>query len=118
MSGPATAPAKALAVVPQAELRVGADGVAEDRRLFLVTDSGSLVAPRTFPALASVRPDLDPAAGRLMLTFPDGQRLDGPIPPTGPIITSGSRSPQGHARPDSRPGSCFPTTAVSFERMM
>ncbi len=82
VSGLAIAPVKALAVVSRAELRVGPDGVAEDRRLFLITSAGKIVTLRDFPALGSVRPELDLAAGRIAVEFPDGSVVEGALTPS------------------------------------
>ncbi|WP_261558436.1 MOSC domain-containing protein [Frankia tisae] len=82
VSGLAIAPVKALAVLSRTELAVGPDGVAEDRRLFLITPAGKIVTLRDFPALASVRPDLDLAVGRIVLEFPGGSTAEGPLAPS------------------------------------
>ncbi|WP_261569551.1 MOSC domain-containing protein [Frankia gtarii] len=82
VSGLAIAPVKALAVLSRTELAVGPDGVAEDRRLFLITPAGKIVTLRDFPALGSVRPELDLAAGRIALEFPDGSVVEGPLTPS------------------------------------
>ncbi len=66
------APVKGLASVSVPTVRLDVDGVAEDRRLFLLRENESVVTMRRFPLLTGVVPDLDLAAAKLGLTFPDG----------------------------------------------
>ena len=58
-------------------------GVAEDRRLFLLGSDGSVVTQRRHPRLAGVAPDLDLEAGTLGLTFPDGTTVRSTLSATG-----------------------------------
>jgi len=73
VSGLRISPVKALASVSVSRIRLSRDGVAEDRRLFLLREDGSVATMRRFPRLAGVVPDLDLAEGRLGLTFPGGR---------------------------------------------
>src|SRR5438874_2663327 len=66
------APVKGLASVPRQRVSLEEQGVAEDRRLFLVRPSGAVATLRQLPALAGVVPELDLAAGTLRATLPDG----------------------------------------------
>lgn len=66
------APVKGLATMELPELRLDVDGVAEDRRLFLLHADGSVVTMRTLPQLVGVRPELDLAERRLSVRLPDG----------------------------------------------
>jgi MOSC domain-containing protein len=75
------APVKGMAVVAQQQVRLEVDGVAEDRRLFLLRADGTVGTIRQFPALLGVTPDLDLAAGVLRVTFPDGLSVASDLPP-------------------------------------
>lgn len=72
MTGLWTAPVKGLAALACSEVYVDADGVAEDRRLFLLRADGSVVTLRRFPSLARVVPDLDLPTKTLTVVLPDG----------------------------------------------
>ncbi|RZS89672.1 uncharacterized protein YcbX [Motilibacter rhizosphaerae] len=82
------APVKALAPVEAAELRLDRDGVAEDRRLFLLDAAGKVLTIRQAPALGSVVPVLDLAAGALELLLPDGGRVAGALDDLGEEVTA------------------------------
>jgi len=75
VSGLRVAPVKALASVSRTSVRLERPGVAEDRRLFLLCDNGSVVTMRRFPELTAVVPDLDLAAATLTVTLPDGSEV-------------------------------------------
>lgn len=66
------APVKGLAAVTRAAVRIDAQGVPDDRRLFLLDDGGRVVTLRSHPHLVQVVPDLDLEAGALRVTLPDG----------------------------------------------
>jgi uncharacterized protein YcbX len=66
------APVKGLATVTRERVRIDHDGVAEDRRLFLVDDGGAVVTLRSHPELVQVAPDLDLDQGLLTVRLPDG----------------------------------------------
>lgn len=66
------APVKGLATVPRDQITLEAQGVAEDRRLFLLDAAGAVVTLRTHPQLAQLTPDLDIDAGLLRVTHADG----------------------------------------------
>lgn len=72
VAGLRIAPVKGLAALPRAEVQLDLDGVAEDRRLFLLRADGSVLTIGRCPRLALVRPELDLATGSLTMTFPDG----------------------------------------------
>jgi uncharacterized protein YcbX len=80
------APVKALAVVSRDEVTIGPHGVAEDRRLFLVTDDGSIATLRTIPRLVTVTPTLDLRARSLAVELPDGRRVEQPLTARGPVV--------------------------------
>ncbi|HLL07813.1 MAG TPA: MOSC N-terminal beta barrel domain-containing protein [Nocardioidaceae bacterium] len=68
-------PVKGLALVPRHEVRLDTDGVAEDRRVFLLRANATVATIRRFPTLLGVTPDLDLDAGALTVTFPDGHTV-------------------------------------------
>ncbi|RKS72478.1 hypothetical protein CLV35_2722 [Motilibacter peucedani] len=72
VSGLTVAPVKGLAAVPRQRVRLEQQGVAEDRRLFLLRADGTVATIRQLPALATLEPDLDLEAGELRLRLPGG----------------------------------------------
>lgn len=79
------APVKALALVHPQEVELGADGVAGDRRLWLRDTAGRLVNGKTHGELMRVRAAWDEETRRLVLVFPDGERIDDVIDPGEPV---------------------------------
>jgi uncharacterized protein YcbX len=77
------APVKALAAVRRLAVRLDPDGVAEDRRLFLLRPDGSVATQRRHPALTAVVPDLDLVEETLSVTFPDGTVARSDLQPVG-----------------------------------
>ncbi len=69
------APVKALGLVHPEAVELGRDGVAGDRRFWLVDADGRLVNNRKFGRLMQVRPTWDEAGRRLRLDFPDGSAV-------------------------------------------
>jgi uncharacterized protein YcbX len=55
------------------------EGVAGDRRFFLIDEQGELFSVHDFGPLVRVHAAHDPAAGSLALTFPDGAVAQGPL---------------------------------------
>ncbi len=55
------------------------EGVAGDRRLFLIDERGELFSAHDFGPLMKVHAAHDPDAGSLSLSFPDGSVTDGPL---------------------------------------
>jgi uncharacterized protein YcbX len=80
------APVKALGLVHPDRVRLERDGVAEDRRLFLVREDGSVATLRTHPQLTAVVPDLDLTNCTLALTLPDGSVTRSPLEPVGAAV--------------------------------
>lgn len=83
VSGLRVAPVKALSLVSMQTLQLTRDGAPEDRRLFLLRADGSVVTMRRFPELTRVVPDLDLAAGTLMVNLPDGTVATSSLATTG-----------------------------------
>lgn len=79
------APVRSLGLESRPEILLGPEGVAEDRRFFVVDEGGQLVDQLVAGEMVQVAAWTDPGATVLRLTFPDGSvvehevRLDGPI---------------------------------------
>lgn len=69
----AIAPVKGLGLVHPEEVVLRRDGVATDRRFYLVDPDGRLVNNKTCGELMQVRPEVSPDAGTLTLRFPSGE---------------------------------------------
>ncbi|HZJ06900.1 MAG TPA: MOSC N-terminal beta barrel domain-containing protein [Nocardioidaceae bacterium] len=80
------APVKALGSVLRDRIALETQGVAEDRRLFLLGSDGSVVTQRKHPRLAGVAPDLDLQAGTLGVAFPDGTTVTSTMHATGETL--------------------------------
>jgi uncharacterized protein YcbX len=78
---------KGLAVQRVDAVEIGANGVAENRRLHLVDSAGRLVNGKTSMRLSLVASRLDLAAGTLSLQFPKGDVVAGALEPGEPIET-------------------------------
>jgi uncharacterized protein YcbX len=78
---------KGLAVRHVDVVDVGANGVAENRRLHLVDAAGRLVNGKTSMRLSLVASRLDSAASTLALEFPEGEDVAGAIDLGEPIET-------------------------------
>ena len=70
---------KSLGLHHPAEVDLTARGAAEDRRFYLVDGDGRLVGGVKHGILVQVRPEWEPEAARLTLTFPDGSRVEGEV---------------------------------------
>jgi hypothetical protein len=73
------APVRSLALVHPESIELGPDGVAADRRFYLVDDGGRLVDRLVAGALVQVGAETDAEGTWLRLTFPDGTVLEGDI---------------------------------------
>ena len=80
------APVKALGVLHPDRIRLDVDGVAEDRRVFLLDARGAVVTLRRFPRLGGVRPALDLPGAHLAVTLPDGTAVAQDLAPSGPEV--------------------------------
>ena len=81
-------PVKGLAVVARQEIALDVDGVADDRRAFLLRSDGSVATIRQCPGLIRVVPELDLAGGTLRLTFPDGSTAAGELAAAGEEVSA------------------------------
>jgi uncharacterized protein YcbX len=79
------APVKALGLVHPDEVALGPEGVAGDRRFWLVDEDGRLMNDKRHPQLLRVRPAWDEATRRLALSFPDGTEVEGVVEPGEPV---------------------------------
>lgn len=73
------APVKGLALVHPAEVRLGRDGVAEDRRFYVIDEAGTMVNGKRAAAFTLVRAECE--GDELRLTLPDGEVVAGPVEP-------------------------------------
>lgn len=73
----AVAPVKGMALVERDEVQLGPEGVAENRRFFLVDPRDRFYAGIRNGRLVQVRPHA--AEGRLLLAFPDGTSVEGVV---------------------------------------
>lgn len=73
------APVKGLGLVHPAAVDLTVDGVAEDRRFYLVDADGRLFKGKHHGPLVRVQPAYDATGDRLVLAFPDGHRVAGPV---------------------------------------
>lgn len=73
------APVKALALVFRDVVELTPQGAPEDRRFHLVDGRGRLVNGKRLGRLVQVRPEWDPVADRLSLSFPDGSVVEGAV---------------------------------------
>jgi len=91
------APVKGLALVEVPELELRREGVAENRRFYLVDEHGERFGLLRHGRLALVRADYAPEAERLAFTFPDGTLVDGTVEVDGAVTTDFYGRPvEGH----------------------
>ena len=81
------APVKGLALVEVDELALARDGVAQNRRFYLVDGDGQRYGLLRDGRLALVRQAWDPARRRLELAFPDGSMVAGEVDLDGEVTT-------------------------------
>ena len=83
----AVTPVKGLALVHPREVFLDAEGVASNRRFYLVDDHGRLFTAKHHGPLVRVRPRYDADRDHLRLEFPDRQVVDGAVELDGPVAT-------------------------------
>ena len=81
------APVKGLALEHRDEIELTEHGVREDRRFFLVDDSGRLIDGLLAGPMVQVAVHIDPDATHMRMTFPDGEVIEDDVRVTEPIIT-------------------------------
>ncbi|MBA2460626.1 MAG: MOSC domain-containing protein [Actinobacteria bacterium] len=70
---------KSLGLHHPAAVELTERGLAEDRRFYLVDEVGRLVGGVRHGPLVQVRPDWEPESSSLVLTFPDGSRIEAEV---------------------------------------
>jgi uncharacterized protein YcbX len=73
------APVKSLGLVHPEEIEIGPRGVMGDRRFWLVDQGGRLFNNKRCGPLVRIRPDWDEESRVLVLTLPDGERVEGVV---------------------------------------
>jgi len=96
--GLAIAPVKSLALVQREEVDIRPDGVAGNRRFWLLDEDGRLFNGKRSGAIQLVRPDWDEASRVLALTFPDGERVEGVVELGEPVEAELYREPHPSRR--------------------
>ena len=81
------APVRSLGLETRQEIALTPNGVAEDRRFFVVDDRGRLVDQLLIGEMVQVSAWTDPDATVLRLTFPDGSIVEDDVRLNGPIET-------------------------------
>ena len=71
------APVKGFRLSHPEEVELGPDGVAENRRFFLIGPDGERLRSSLTPWPVLVRADYDPGTERLRVSFPDGTEIEG-----------------------------------------
>lgn len=78
---------KSTALRHPARVVLGPDGVAENRRFFMIDASGGLLSAARHPGVFGIVADYDKVRERLALAFPDGLREEGSALATGETVT-------------------------------
>jgi uncharacterized protein YcbX len=93
------APVKGFRLSHPEEVELGPDGVAENRRFFLIGPDGERLRSSLTAWPVLVRADYDAEAERLRMTFPDGTELEGDAAALGEPVHSkqGALDLHGHA---------------------
>jgi len=81
------APVKSLGLVHPKTVHIERQGIAEDRRLYVIDQQGRLVTQRTHGQLVQVAPQYQSQPEWLSLHFPDGRSLAGPLTLGEAIVT-------------------------------
>ena len=81
------APVKGLALEHRDEIELTEQGVREDRRFFLVDETGRLVDGLLAGRMVQVAAHIDPDATHLRMTFPDGEVIEDDVRVGDPVIT-------------------------------
>src|SRR3954469_9399590 len=91
------APVRSLGLESRDEIDLGPDGVAEDRRFYVIDAGDRLVDQLTAGEMVQVTSWTDRDATRLRLTFPDGTVVDDEVQVDGAIETHiHGRTASGH----------------------
>jgi MOSC domain-containing protein len=79
------APVKSLGLVHPEEVELGPTGVPGNRRFWLVDADHRLVNVKAHGSLVRIHPEWDEKTRRLVLSFPDGERVEGIVEPGEPV---------------------------------
>ena len=91
------APVRSLGLATRDEIDLGHDGVAEDRRFYVIDAGGRLVDQLTSSEMVQVGSWTDPDATKLRLTFPDGTVVEDQVALDGAVETNvHGRTAAGH----------------------
>jgi len=80
------APVKSLGLVHPEEIELGPQGVAGNRRFWLLDGDGRLFNNKRCGPMQRIRPEWDEATRALALTFPDGTRVEGVVELGEPVL--------------------------------
>lgn len=81
------APVRALGLEHPAEIELTERGVAEDRRFYLIDETGRLVDRHVVPALVQIATHTDAEGCTLRLSFPDGRVVEDDVQLGDPVQT-------------------------------
>lgn len=81
------APVKSLGLVHPDEVMLERGGVVGDRRFWLRDETRRLFNGKRDGAVHQIRPEWDESTRRLVLTFPDGERVDGVVELGDEVVT-------------------------------
>jgi uncharacterized protein YcbX len=91
------APVKSLGLLHPESVTLTEHGVAEDRRFFLIDDTGRLIDRLVIGSLVRIGTWTDPEGTSLRLTFPDGQVVESEVSTGEPVVTAMyGRRAEGH----------------------
>jgi uncharacterized protein YcbX len=82
-----TTPVKGLRICARSEILLERTGATDNRRFYLIDESGRMVNGKRIGILSSVLADYDPALARLTMTFPDDSQASGIVELAGEIET-------------------------------
>ena len=72
-------PVKSMGLSQPGQVDVDFSGIVEDRRFYLVDQQGRLLTQRQVGPLVQLKTEYQMEPERLVLTLPDGTRVDGPV---------------------------------------
>jgi hypothetical protein len=87
-------PVKALALEHVQEAALGEGGVDDDRRFYLVGETGRLISNKDYPSFQLIRASYAAEADVLTLTLADGREIAGRVERGGEVTTSFHRRPR------------------------
>jgi uncharacterized protein YcbX len=79
VSGLAVTPVKGTRLRPVESIVLDRDGARDNRRFFVIDDRDRMVNAKNLGELTTIVSDYSPERRRLVLTFPDGREVEGPV---------------------------------------